>query len=66
MTICPTTQQKIWNCPCGVCAPLRRMISAKRRRRAVALAAVPAAVRPGETDRRLKDALSALPPTDRD
>ena len=62
MSRCADTQQDIMECPCGVCAPLRRMIRARRMRRAKALASVPA----GETDRRLKDSLTALPPSDRD
>ena len=66
MTFCHNTNQDIWQCQCGVCAPFRRMITARRERRAKIAARKKSTVIPGETDRRLKDALTALPPSDRE
>lgn len=57
--ICKETGIDIYRCGCPVCAPLRRMAEAARRRRQ---RPVPA----GETDRRVKSALMVLPPEDRE
>lgn len=66
MNRCANTKQDIMECPCAICAPLRRMIQARRRKRALAHIGVPLTVPTGETDRRLKSALTALPPSDRE
>lgn len=68
MPICADSRKDIYECSCSVCLPLRRLIKAQRERRARAAwkEKSPPIVRRGETDRRLKDALTALPPSDRD
>lgn len=68
---CPDTQKPISDCPCGVCAPLRRILAGSkpkqvRRNTWNVLRRAADSVPPGETDRRLKNALTALPPGDRD
>lgn len=70
MNTCPDTEKPISECPCAVCAPLRRILAGSKPKRGGRNwrpgPALVTSIPPGETDRRLKDALTALPPSDRD
>ncbi len=66
MTTCPDTEKPINECPCAVCAPLRRILAGSKPKQVRRTWRRTASVPTGETDRRLKDALTALPPGDRD